>query len=280
MSWLGNLWDDLTGQTAAEEMSAASTQGSEANLAFQREALDYMKQQNAPMTQMRDTAMGQMGGLMGLTGYDQGGAMQSLERNPMYQSQLANIDQQQASAMDTMGAMAASTGGFRGGNMQRGIMESSFNADRAKQDALSNVYSQQMAGLGGLAGLNTGTGQIASQMQNMGNITGQGIIGAAQSGQAAQQAGFGNMLGLGGLGIGLAGLFSDERLKDNVVRVGRKNGLPWYSWTWNSKGNSVGEYGEAQGHLAGEVEAKYPNAVYIDENSGYKKVNYGVLNNG
>lgn len=322
MGWFKDAWDDLTGKTAAEEMSSASKQGADANLAFQREALDYMKQVNAPKLAMQNQAMQQMGGLLGLGSptrysspnssvlatslkplgdavgsvYDHfksGGAGDAssmrtrprqsqtesiLTNNPLYQAQMANIAQQQENAQNTMAAQNAATGGLRGGNYQRALMESSFDADRARQNALAQSYQAQMSGLAGLAGLDAGSGQIAQQMSNMGNIAGMGITGAAQSGLNAQNAQMQNLLGLGGLGIGIAGLFSDERLKSNIVKVGEKNGLPWYSWEWNEKANELGQYGYGEGHLAGEVEAKYPDAVHVDKDSGYKKVNYEVLN--
>lgn len=281
MGWFKDKWNDLTGKTAAREASAAATAGADANIAFQQQGLDYLKETNAPLLAMRDKAMGQMGGLLGLSGYDQAGAMSALKNNPMYKAQIGNIDQQLANAQSSMAAQSAATGGLRGGNYQRGLAETSFDADRAKQDALSNAYAQQMGGLGGLAGLNTGTDQIAGQMSNMGNIAGQGIIGASQSAQAAKQAGMGNLMGLGQLGLGAAGLFfSDERLKKSIIKIGDKNGLPWYSWEWNEKANEFGEHGYSEGHMAGEVEAKYPNAVIVDAETGYKKVNYGALNNG
>lgn len=307
MGFFGDLWDDLTGKTAAEEMSSASKQGADANLAFQREALDYMKQVNAPKLAMQNQAMQQMGGLLGLGGGGQRSPYSSigdaigaglgkftggnanmqfdspmtggdiLTNNPLYQAQMANIAQQQENAQNTMAAQSAATGGMRGGNYQRALMESSFDADRARQNALGQSYQSQMSGLAGLAGLDAGSGQIAQQMSNMGNIAGMGITGAAQSGLNAQNAQMQNLLGLGGLGLGAISLFSDERLKADVVKIGEKNGLPWYSWKWNEKANELGVHGYSEGHLAGEVESKYPEAVHIDS-SGYKKVNYEVLN--
>jgi len=207
MSWFQDTWDNIRGKTAANKAASRAQAGADANIALQEDALQYMKDASSGLIGLRDASLGQMGGLLGLGGYDQQQAMQQLQTNPLYQAGLSNIDQQQQNAIGTMGAQAAATGGLRGGNYQRALMESSFDADRAKQNLLGNVYGQQVGALGNIAGMNTGQGAIAGQMSNIGNITGQGIIGAEQTRQAGRQAGMSNLLGFGGLGLGVAGLF-------------------------------------------------------------------------
>ena len=99
--------------------------------------------------------------------------------------------------------------------------------------------------------------QDASAMQRYG----------IQANQAAS-----NMSGLYGLAgqLGSAALmFSDRRLKSNVVRIGT-----------HPLGIGVYEYdifgGRQRGVMADEVEAVMPKAVSTHE-SGYKMVNYGLL---
>jgi hypothetical protein len=96
----------------------------------------------------------------------------------------------------------------------------------------------------------------------------------AQLGQ--QNAAMGGMFGLGGaLGSaalkygGGAALFSDRRLKSNIVRVGTTvRGLPVYDYTIFGR--------RERGVMADEVEKLLPGAVSIHP-SGYKMVDYGRL---
>lgn len=70
-----------------------------------------------------------------------------------------------------------------------------------------------------------------------------------------------------GLGLGVAGLFSDKRVKDNIKRVGKTDdGLPIY--TFKYKGDDTTH----MGLMAQDVEKKKPNAV--GEIGGIKTVNY------
>ena len=63
------------------------------------------------------------------------------------------------------------------------------------------------------------------------------------------------------------GVFSsDRRLKENIIIVGEKNGLPLYEY--NYKGGTL----RFRGFIAQDVEKKYPKLV--SEKDGYKAVNY------
>lgn len=88
-----------------------------------------------------------------------------------------------------------------------------------------------------------------------------------QQAQAAQNRGL-----LGSAGIAAASMFSDRRLKSNIVKLGE-----------DPRGWGVYEYdifGERQtGVMADEVEKVIPEAVSTHE-SGYKMVHYGMLYEG
>jgi hypothetical protein len=94
--------------------------------------------------------------------------------------------------------------------------------------------------------------------------------GTATSYQPSNQLG-GIMSGaMGGIGLGLqaASLFSDARLKENIVPVGKThNGHNLYYY--NYKGDSTPQVGV----MAQEVAQTKPEAVEVDP-SGYLKVNY------
>jgi len=99
--------------------------------------------------------------------------------------------------------------------------------------------------------------------------TGQGGTTTSTSPNPNQSNGFANLLGTG---LSLAGMFamSDVRLKSNIERVGT-----------HPLGVGVYEYDKfgkrERGVMAQEVEQVLPEAV-ITTPSGYKAVNYGLLN--
>tara|TARA_R100000900_G_scaffold6172_1_gene6531 strand:+ start:325 stop:1560 length:1236 start_codon:yes stop_codon:yes gene_type:complete len=71
------------------------------------------------------------------------------------------------------------------------------------------------------------------------------------------------------------GLFSDEKLKDNITLVGKSKGHNVYTWTWNDVAKKLGINTPEIGVIAQEV-AHIPNAV-SKHKSGYLTVNYGAL---
>lgn len=86
--------------------------------------------------------------------------------------------------------------------------------------------------------------------------------------QAQQQAHQSQMGGLFGLGASLISAFSDERLKEDIRRVGTlDNGLAVYAY--RMKGSPVTQIGV----LAQEVEMAIPAAI-IPDASGFLKVDY------
>lgn len=67
-------------------------------------------------------------------------------------------------------------------------------------------------------------------------------------------------------------LFSDERLKENIVLVGEIAGQNLYTWTWKDTEVTKDLAGDAGiGFIAQEVEKSLPHAV-TEDSSGYKKI--------
>jgi hypothetical protein len=98
---------------------------------------------------------------------------------------------------------AGATGGLRSGNVQEALYD--YNVG-LQNTALTQAYSQQQAEedrslreLRGLAGLETGTGQIAQTIGDIGRTEAMGITGAAQ----ARQQGMQNLMNLGMTGASL-----------------------------------------------------------------------------
>jgi hypothetical protein len=191
--------------------------------------------------------------------------------------QQAIIDQAQASpfmsSLVSAGESAVArnqqaTGGFRSGTTQenlaqnsqnvlmglvdqilqgkQGVAQAGFGAEDAYTTAMQNIIAGQGATRGEIA--NIGIGQAANKQQMIGSLVNAGTQAAATA-------------------------FSDKRLKQNIVKVGEKNNLNWYSWDWNDLAKGVGLTGSDEGHIAQEVQSTRPELVV--EKDGYLAVNYG-----
>lgn len=253
MSFVGDIIGDITGANKAAD---ASRDASELSAGFQREALDYLKTSQAPLLEAQQFGLS---GLMDYFGGNQQGLVDAAKQSPYYTSMLGQGE-------EAVLRNAAATGGLRSGTAKNALAANS-------QNVLNSAIGQQLGGLQTLAGFQPNTAGVAQATGNIGNTLAQGITAGAQ----AQQAGMGQFLGLGGsvlqgMAAGGTGLFSDERLKDNIKRIGKVNGHNWYSWTWNKLAESLGLKGVSQGVLAQEVEKTNPEL--IGEREGYKTVNY------
>ncbi|MCP3679388.1 MAG: tail fiber domain-containing protein [Gammaproteobacteria bacterium] len=245
---------------------AANASRDAANVAAKAEQnkLDYLKKVNALPQQYKESALKQLNDIYS----------QDPTKNPMYQAQLANINQMGNQATELSLANNAATGGLRSGNQQQAFQDIAIQQNLAQNNALADAYGQKMQGLSGLANINSGTNQIANSMGQMGMLQAQGITGAAQAAQQASQNQFNNLAQLGGLGL-MA--FSDERLKDNLVKVGKTShpSINKYTWTWNDKAKKLDLSGNDEGYLAQEVEKVFPDLV--GDNGEFKFINYNAL---
>jgi hypothetical protein len=74
-------------------------------------------------------------------------------------------------------------------------------------------------------------------------------------------------------------IFSDTRLKKNIVKIDTLKGINFYQWEWNEEGIRVGsDKYPTFGVLAQEVQKTHPQAVKTGEH-GYLMVNYGMISN-
>ena len=165
---------------------------------------------------------------------------------------------------------------------------------RSLQDQIGQQQSQNMANAFG-QGLsaqgqqfNQALGQSQQQLQQqlgLGQL-GQGLFNTALAPEQALQnqiATFGSLAPSqttqkqnksGGILGAIGGLFSDERLKKNIKKIGQTDkGFNLYSWEWNDLAKSLNISGRTYGVIAQEVQAVSPEAVMLDKN-GYLKVNY------
>lgn len=221
------------------------------------------------------------------------GSIQTDARMADYNNQVQNMlsaNQQLqgvSSGMGGLGGVLASIGQQGVGNLSGAgaALQSLGDARTADASQLARIGGQRMdyrqrlidaqneapwTRVGNLAGIAQGIGSMGGtttgwsygkQEQSGG---GGGLMGGILSGLGA---GTNLLKSLGGLG-GFAGLFSDERLKEDVKKVGElDDGQKVYAYRYK------GDPRMQIGLLAQEVEKKKPKAVRTHR-SGYKMVDY------
>ena len=83
-----------------------------------------------------------------------------------------------------------------------------------------------------------------------------------------------------GSAVGMAGsmaMFSDERLKENIQKVGEIDGIDIVKWNWNSTAKDLGINDNTFGVIAQNVLVDHPEAVMMDYSTGFYKVDYHKL---
>jgi hypothetical protein len=147
MSFMGKIFDGITGKTAAN----ASREAADTSVAFQREALDYLKQSQEPLLQAQQFGLT---GLMDFYGGNQQGLIDQVQANPFYQSMVSQGE-------EAVLRNAAATGGLRGGNVQQALAQNS-------QNVLQGLTNQYLGGFGQLAGYQPNTAGVAQATSNIG----------------------------------------------------------------------------------------------------------------
>jgi len=126
---------------------------------------------------------------------------------------------------------------------------------------------------GGQAGYSGRIATAGSGVNSYGTSSAFGNMG--QSGLKVGATGVGAAGGVAG-GMGVAGWFSDIRLKENITYLGQSQGFNIYSWDWNDKAKELGINDPTTGVIAQEVQKTNPELVRTSTN-GYLLVNYGAL---
>lgn len=141
---------------------------------------------------------------------------------------------------------------------------------QARQQDITNNFN---AG-GFLRGLDTqGKQAPIDALKTFGQLL--GVLpssGGSESSSSSSSESQGESGGLGGLiktGASIAGLFSDARLKENIEKVGEKNGFTLYAF------NYLWSPIRYIGVMAQEVKKKFPEAVGTRD--GFLTVDYGKL---
>jgi len=235
----------------------------------------------------------QAGGLQGLQGLQQGSTIGGFGQNISDIFQGGALDPLIAERQRAANAAFGQAGLTRSGGAIQAAAD--IPTDLAFQlEALLSGRQGELAGLGfnaasSIANIQQGAGtNIAALEAGQGVTQGAGLLGGAQ----ARSAGQGNLLGLaaGGLaglggdegvfggikkiGSGIAGLFSDVRLKTNLNPVGEFHDLTVYEWDWIS-GMPEEMTNLNIGFIAQDVLDKYPE--FSGEECGFLTINYEGL---
>ncbi len=138
-----------------------------------------------------------------------------------------------------------------------GLATSGSAMDIIRSSAAQGALTKQLIGLQGAINT-TGYQAEAASYRSMA--------------KSAKSSSIGGLL-KGGLQIAAAvGMFSDDRLKEAVrLEHRRQDGIGVYSF------RIKGQSGRYEGLLASDVEARRPDAVSIDTETGLRRVNYDLL---
>lgn len=169
---IGALGSNIAGNKAANAAEdAAATQA-----AAQREALEYQKQVEKPVLDIRNQALPQLAGFYGIGEDTQQDIINRVQSSPFYQ---ANLEQMEEAIFRNQSA----TGGLRTGDTQSALATESSNL-------LQGLTNQQLQGMSAFAFPNLNTNAIAGRMAGIGQTQAQGMTAAA----GAKQQGLGQAL--------------------------------------------------------------------------------------
>lgn len=152
---------------------------------------------------------------------------------------------------------------------QAGFLQLGLNSQASLLGNIGSASNSLMQGYQYQSGqqYNTYTSLLGSNQATMSGLTG----GLSKGGA------FDSVTGSVTSGVGaVMSMFSDVRLKNNIKLLGTRNGYNMYSWEWNDKAKSLGiDIEPTTGVLAQEL--LYTDAVNIDTDTGYYKVDYTKL---
>ena len=171
---------------------------------------------------------------------------------------------------------------YRGGeaDLDEGRLRAIAAATQSQYNTAQGQMQQSIGNLLGFGGLERSVdlqqrsalpqainmaGGIYSPLLSAQNQTG----GTSAWTESGSQGTLGKIGQVAGTAAKIAGLFSDERLKKNIKKIGEQKGLNVYEYEylWSPQ--------KWVGYMAQEVEKLFPDAV--GESMGFKTVNYGEI---
>lgn len=140
------------------------------------------------------------------------------------------------------------------------------------QGAQAGANGMMQAGNAAANGILGAASASGAGIMGAANATASGMVNAANARAAARQ----NAINTGlQVGTTVATMFSDERLKENMEKVGKIGELNLYEWDWKPQAKGLVGTEMSLGFKAQEVEEIYPDCV--SEIHGIKKVNYPLV---
>lgn len=214
-------------------------------------------------------------------GQDQGDARQQAQ----YQATIGSgAEAQRMQGMDVQSGNFANTAANQALQQQLALGSQRFGQQQGAANFQNTLRQQQIAEQMQQRGfsLNEINAILTGQQVSMPSMPGfnaanrsegtQNLAAAQMQGQAALDAFNAEQQATQGMMSGIAGgamMFSDERLKKNIRKIGTHKGINLYAWDWIFGGSATGV-------LSGEVR-HIPSAVVRDPHSGYDMVDYGVI---
>jgi hypothetical protein len=146
---IGGIVGSIKAKKYSKKAAKAQIAAMQKGIGETQSQFDYTTGQYRPYTEAGAQALGQYGGLLGLSGPEQQQlAIDQVRQSPFYQSLYRT-------GLETNLQNASATGGIRGGNE----VGSLYNLG---EDTLLKAIEHQMAGLGGIANMGfSGVGQMA-----------------------------------------------------------------------------------------------------------------------
>ena len=250
------LFDFVGDLFGGRDSSGAIQTGGQQQLDFMQQGLDYLQGIDAPAVAARGEALPLLSGFYTGDPQAQQDIVSRAQASPFYDEMVRSGQQ---GVLRNAGAMGLT----RSGNTAQDLSQSN-------QAVLQQLVNQQLAGLGGLANLPTQGANIAQLFSGMGEVAGGTTRAAEQDRQSATGTGLGAITGL------IGGLFSDERLKEDIKYIGDDNGHGIYSWKWNDLAqNKFGLKGKSTGVIAQKIQEYAPHL--IKEIDGFLIVDYRKL---
>lgn len=206
---------------------------------------------------------------MGLDSELQRRQLQNVNIDLKASNQLANFSKGFA---DSSGSITMSTANTIGGLKAR---QAASAASAASANANARARTILGAANARADGLDASAFFLGSGEMGAANARAAGLTGAEQARADARQARNNNIQA----GVTAAAMVfaSDERLKENMNKIGKIADLTWYEWDWKDEFKGVAGCEMMTGFGASEVKSKYPDCV--SEIDGIKVINYPELHN-
>ena len=187
----------------------------------------------------------------------------------------ANVATQARRSTEMTGKALLTDAVSLGRNLPATSLSAASGAGNASNAAAGSLLAANADTRASIAGQGAGYGMAMTGYNQQGNILNHDYSNRVAAYNADNNASSGMMSGLAGLGMaGARYLLSDERLKENVVYLGKENGFKVYRFTY-IQGHGLPE-GEHVGVLAQEVQAVRPDAVTYNKD-GFLAVDYSKL---